>query len=239
MAKRRQQRDPDLKTDIVVTTRNRRDILERTLTHILERTRVPFALHVIDDASDDGTTAYLLDLMERGVLSNLLIRGNRAGQMANLNVATWLSFSDPVVLTDDDVLCPDVEPCWLARGLAEMKARLDLGILALNHPGAHRRREETSGEVTYCGYVGGTFMLVRRKLLNTAPLPHFRDNFGVTPTVKRCNLARRHGYRVGYLTDTYCYHIGLESQLTGRQYGGRFIEPLNWKTLEPPERWAR
>jgi glycosyltransferase involved in cell wall biosynthesis len=226
-------------TDIVVTTRSRPEHLKRTLQHILDRTRSPHLLHVIDDASeDDETLAYLLELHGQGKLANLLLRGRRAGQMANLNVGAWLTFSDPVVLTDDDVLCPDVEPDWLARGLAAMAARPKLGVLALNHPGARRRVVEKNGDVTYCQYVGGTFMFVRRGVLLAAPLPHYRDNFGMTPTTKRCNLTRKLGWEVGYLTDTYCYHFGKQSVLSGHEYGGRFIEPVDWKTLKPPERWA-
>lgn len=227
-------------TDIVVTTRSRPAHLKQTIGHILDRTRSPYLLHVIDDASEGvETLAYLLGLYSRGALANLVLRGRRAGQMANLNIGAWLAFSDPVVLTDDDVLCPDVEPDWLARGLEAMGTRPKLGVLALNHPGARRRVIEKDGNVTYCQYVGGTFMFVRRALLRAAPLPHFRDNFGVTPATKRCNLARREGWQVGYLTDTYCYHAGRESVLSNQRYGGRFVEPVDWRTLRPPERWAR
>ena len=31
--------------------------------------------------------------------------------------------------------------------------------------------------------------------------------------------------------------LGRESVLTGRPYGGRFIEPTDWRTLEPPDEY--
>jgi len=227
-------------TDIVVTTRNRPHYLRKTLAHIFERTRSPHLVHVIDDASTDDTNEYLRGLLKENKIANLLTRGVRAGQMANLNVGAWLACSDPVVLVDDDILCPDVEPDWLSRGLEVMKHDKGLGILALNHPGAVRRTIETNGRITYCRYVGGTFMFVRRALLLSHPLPHYHDNFGVTPTVQRCNKARSAGLKIGYLTDTYCYHIGLTSAITGgKPYGGRDIVPVDWKTLEPPEGWCK
>jgi len=226
-------------TDIVLTTRNRLHYLKRTVEHIFQRTRSPYALSIINDASDDGeTVGYLLELYAQGRLAGLLMRGDQAGQMANLNVGTWLAFSDPVVFVDDDVLCPDVEPDWLTRGLAALPNHPELGVMALNHPGANRRPQEVRGEVTYCRFVGGTFVFVRRKLLMAKPLPHFRNNFGSTPTLRKCNDTRAAGFRVGYLTHTYCYHIGEKSIITDGCYKGKkSIEPVDWKTLEPPERW--
>lgn len=228
---------PEPVTDIVVTTRNRPDLLADTLRYIRERTRTPYWLHVIDDASKDDATKELLRMyLDAGRLATLIVRGERAGQLANLNLGAWLSYSDPVVLTDDDVLCPDVSPDWLTRGLDAMRDNPKLGVLALNHPGARRQPQAVLGPVTICNYVGGTFMFVRRKVLMDWPLPHKRHDFGVTPTTLRCKYAREAGWQVGYLTETYCYHTGRESVLTGTPYrNSSFIEPVDWRTLEPPE----
>jgi len=141
--------------------------------------------------------------------------------------------SDPVVFTDDDVLCPDVSPDWLAQGLNAMKKWQALGILALNHPGANRRIIEDDGEVTLCRFVGGTFMFVRREFLRQWSLPHFPDNFGITPTTKRCHKAHALGWDIGFLSNVYCYHIGKHSEITGQPYGGAFVDVADWKTLEP------
>ena len=148
-----------------------------------------------------------------------------------------MSFSDPVVFTDDDILCPDVEPDWLARGLTVMQRRRNIGLLALNHPRAARKKIGPDPElpVTYCKAVGGTFMFVQREYLRTEPLPHAWANFGITPTTKRCAMARHGGWRIAYLTDTYCQHIGKISALTGREYCGqrRDVFEVDPVTLEP------
>ena len=227
-------------TDIVVTTRNRLDGLRRTLSYIYERTRSPYRLHVLDDASSEGNVDYLMEEFKAGRVHHLLLHGERVGAMAQLNMGTWMAVSDPIVFVDDDILCPDVEPDWLARGLRAMDERPRLGLLALNHPNANRRHTHGDGVVTYCLCVGGTFMFARRNLVENFRLPHFRDNFGVTPTTKRSAIARKHNYQVGFLADTYCFHTeewsSLNESVRSRR---REIEDVDPKTLEPLDKRFR
>jgi len=231
---------PDDRTDIVMTTRNRLPCLKQTLEYLFERTRSPYVLHVVDDASDEGNVEYLLELWRLGKIESLLLRNERHGLVPNLNAGAALTHSDPFVSTDDDVLCPDVEPDWLARGLAAMKRRPKLAVLALNHPGAHRPNQERDREVVYCKWVGGTFAFLRRELACGCPLPHHRRDFGGTPTILRCEKAYEQGWRVGFLLDTFCHHIGEVSMVhPGDKYHGKLIEPLDWKTFRAAEEYLR
>jgi len=229
---------PDPITDIVVTTRNRLGCLRRTLEYIYERTTSPYWLHVIDDASQEGNAEYLLEEWRAGRVHDLLLRGVRTGAMANMNVGTWLALSDPFVITDDDVLCPQVEPDWLEQLVSAMRAVPDLGICALNHPRARRIKREIEGPVQFCKAVGGTFMGMRRQLAFYSWLPHYRNNFGITPTTTRCQKTRKlRKWRIGYLKHVYCQHIGEVSELTGKRHAAWYhnvpedaVDPL---TLEP------
>lgn len=220
-------------TDILVTTRNRLALLQQTLEHIYERTRSPYRLHVVDDCSQEDNAAWLWGEFKAGRVQHLYLRGEHAGAMGNLNLLAWASFSDPVVITDDDILCPDVDPDWLSRGLAAMGRHAELGMLALHHPGAKLKGYRTNGEVTYCESLGATLLFVRRAVLERFPLPHQRGLLD-RPMAPRCMQVRNAGWQIGYLTRTYCYHTGKKSELTGSRYKGRFIEPENWATLEPP-----
>ena len=229
-------------TDIIVTTKDRLALLRQTLAHIYERTRSPYRLHVIDDASKDGTATWLVGEYEAGRVHHLLLRSQWCGALANNNAGWWMSFSDPVVFVDDDVLCPDVEPDWLERGLTEMRKRRKLGALALNNPAGNvrrmRRQIGVSGNVTFCRYVGGTFMFIRRAALKAWVLPH-RMGMRGWPTTTRCGRIRKAGWNIGYLTETFCQHIGGESII---RESGKHPVPLmdvtDDKTLRPPERWA-
>lgn len=220
-----------LKTDIIICTMNRLDLLKKTVNNIVERTESPYRLHIMDENSSDGTIKYSFDLLKAGLLSSLFLSNERRGRMANRNMATWLAFSDPFVLVDDDILCPKLKPDWLSQGLDAMRERSELGILALNHPDALRRDYDEDEKVIYCEIVGNTFMFVKRGLVERWNHPHFAGNYGVTDEMQRCQQAHDLGYRVGYLKDANCYHMG-KINADGGPSTGPFKQPKNWETLE-------
>ena len=181
---------PEGPTDIIVTTHNRLDCLKRTLKHIYERTRADYRLHVIDDGSEEGNADFLIGEWRAGRVHHLLLRRDRRGAMAALNAGAWLSFSDPVVFTDDDVLCPDVEPCWLSRLLDGMSRHPELAMLALRHPGAKVKPVPPKlGDITYCKSLGGTFLAMRRKFLLSNLFP--QDGRLDRPMEPRCKSAHK------------------------------------------------
>lgn len=224
--------------DIVLFSRNRIEYARQSISYILARTRTPYRLHVIDDSSTDGTVDYLLSLWREGKICDLILRGRNAGITANYNLANWLSFSDPFVITADDLLCPDVEPDWLSRGVEMMQRRPDLGELDLNNPGAYRVSYQHDGDVVYCEAVGGTFGFIRRALVPHICLSHFINNFDQTGDATRCDKIRAAGYKVGYLTETFCHHIGKNSVVWGDLPNPSiFVDPLDPITLRPPEEY--
>jgi hypothetical protein len=227
------------KTDIVVTTCERLDLLKRTLAYIWERTVTPYRLHVMDDASTEGNVGYLQDLLAEGRLASTRLRKKRVGIVAQLKLVEKVARSDPVVFTDDDILCPRLEPDWLARGLEAMGRFPRLGLLALNTPGCnvrHSRGEVTPrGVVSFCRNVPGSFVFARREVLATCmPAGNARS-----PVKVMCRNARKAGWRVGYLTEVYCQHIGVVSVRNGKDLSRDLdlVLPVDGETLEPPERY--
>jgi len=226
-------------TDIVVMTCERLECLMQTLRYIWDRTFTPYRLCVIDDASTEGNAAFVESLRDQGMLDDALLRTERAGISENLRMVEALTTSDPVVFTDDDILCPCLEPDWLARGLEAMEQYPELGLLALNNPqcnvgGDKRRRKVEMGDlVTLCRNVPGSFVFVRRAVLAACCPPD-----GVQSPVKlMCRMARVRGWQVGYLTHVYCQHIGIRSVRAGKDLTGlaELVLPVDGKTLEPPE----
>lgn len=225
-------------TDLVVTTCDRLALLKRTLAYIWERTRTPYHLHVVDDASTEGNARYLRELWAQGRVSSVHLHHRRVGIVAHLRTLTVITTSDPVVLTDDDVLCPQVDPDWLSRGLAAMVDHSEVGILALNNPHCNVRPQrgetEPAGAVTYCRNVGGTYAFIRRAVLEQC-VP---AGSPMSPMKALCAAATVAGWRVAYLTDTYCQHIGAVSvRARGRRFeqGLSEVQPVNMETLEPPD----
>ena len=219
--------------DVVITSCDRFELLEKTIQYLLERTATPYRLFVIDDGSQDPRILDLLSLLyDSDLVHYVHMRPERTGQRANIHLAYRLTASDPVVLVDDDILCPLVVPDWLSRGLNALKRDDRLGMLALNHPGAKRKDRGSSGSVTYCKSLGGTYLFVRRAVLASVPYPERPGDFGraIEPL---CVSAREAGWKLGYLTGTFCYHTGRASVQDGQAYKGKFIEPKDWETLEP------
>ena len=245
--------------DIVVTTRVTRDRMARLgylndcLRFIADRTRTSHRVIVIDDASDKGTGTrqVLLNLEEEGKIDVLRLRKERWGQRANLNLGFDLSDSDPIIFTDDDVLCPDVEPDWLRRLLEAMDAHRDFGVVALNSPGKNYVRTEkggargkfaTAGPITECKALPGHMVAVQRRVLTGWAYPNVKGQNIRTggqhfPDSQRCQRARDLGLRIGYLSDTFCYHCG-DVPVRADKPTETILKPVNMKTLRPPEEWA-
>jgi hypothetical protein len=233
-------------TDIVLCTKNRLPILKQMLGYLFERTTTPFRLYIIDDASTDGSAAYLAEQFTQGQLAGLKLRSRSEPISANWNTAPQMAQSDVMVFTDDDVLCPKLQPDWLEQGLKMMQQHRKLGMLALNNPTANAVHAieifRRAGPITICDRVGAHLALIRRELMNSIVIPPAGKKLGgVTVSADSKGLDRawsnaihERGYSVAYLTQVYCQHIGSRSIRNGRNLQARNVEPVDGDTLEPP-----
>lgn len=226
--------------DLIVTTCDRIDLMKLTISHILARTTTPYRLHVIDDASIEANAAYVRGMQAAGLINSLRVTKKRRGIPIVLRLVAKTGQSDPLVFTDDDVLCPLIEPDWLARGLQAMAERPKLGLLALNSPQCnidHKRGPIEPGPVvTVCRNIPGTFVFARRAVLQGClPPPEAKS-----PVKVMCRLAREQGWEVGYLTEVFCQHIGSHSIRLNKKDFSReleLVQPIDPKTLAPPEQY--
>ena len=233
-------------TDIVVTTFNRIDTLQKTLRYIWDRTTTPYRLTIIDDCSSDGTQQYLHKLHTMGKVAAIHLRPERTGIKRYLEEHLQLTTSDPLISVDDDILCPQLKPDWLSQGLRIMKHHPELGVMALNNPyenWSNRRPWKTpAGEVTYIHAVGGTFAFMRRKILRDC-VGADKPVLSKSPMLTLCQRVWAHpkAFKVGYLTNVYCQHNQGMSTRTGRDSSSRLakVPPMNPNTLEPAKRYRR
>ena len=229
--------------DLVVTTCDRLNHLKWTLKYIKERTTTPYRLTIVDDASIDGTVEYLRGDTVQGPVDNLILRSGwvdqvilrptRVGPGAYLRDMLYITTTDPIVVTDDDILCPRLEPDWLAQGLQALKDHPELAVIALNNPQCnvrHSRHVQLRGpQVTTCKFLGGTFLFIRRRALE-GYVPATNSRLGPIKTWLRTLSEPR-----GYLTNVYCQHIGMESVRTSDDLSVIYHDalPRNGSTLEP------
>jgi glycosyltransferase involved in cell wall biosynthesis len=226
-------------TDIVIGTHNRLDMLRRTIECIQERTTTPYRLSVIDDASTDGTADYI-----KALGLNLYRREKRAGMHQNLIDVAKVSKSDPVICTDDDALCPLLDPDWLHRLLDAMSSRPKLLMLGLNNPGDNktgsRHPYADDGEVVYSAYVSGHFLAMRRGLVLVSGGLFTRREDRRSPNKTQARHVRKNGGVVGYLKDVYTWHYCPDSiRVPGKNWTRLMIEPVDLVTLEPPEEYRQ
>lgn len=221
-------------TDIVIGTHNRVAMLQRTIACLRERTTTPYRLTVIDDASTDGTADYLA---QEGIRT---VRHEHAvGMHGNLSEIAALTTSDPVITSDDDCLCPQHDPDWLARLLEAMVARPEVYMLGLNDPTGNkdgaRYPYAEDGEVVYSKYVSGHYLAQRRALLEATPALFAAPAARVSPNKTQAQWVHAHGYRVGYLKDIYTWHYCPTSQRRpGRSWADIMVTPDDLATLAPP-----
>jgi hypothetical protein len=155
--------------DIVLLTRNGRSYLEQTVDALFARTRHPFRLTIVDNASDSTMQEYLEALRPR---LHRLIRNldNRGTQAFTQGIA--LTRSDPFIVSDPAVIVPNLPGCWLTRMLEHMATYPDLGILALNLDPSNKRANQPDlspgdklplGDSIVLSSVGTVFQFIRRR----------------------------------------------------------------------------
>jgi len=225
--------------DIVIGTHNRRDMLKRTIECIQERTKTRYCLSIIDDASTDGTADYVRSLGLR-----LYSREAQAGMYQNLIDVAKVSRSDPVIYTDDDALCPLLDPDWLRRLLDAMAKRPKLLMLGLNNPSDNitgsRKPFADDGEVIGSLYVSGHFLAMRRSLVLVSGGLFTKQKDRRSPNKTQAQHVRKNGGYVGYLKDVYTWHFCPQSiRRPNKNWDKIMVEPINMETLEPPDEYRQ
>jgi Glycosyl transferase family 2 len=195
-------------TDIVVLSHNRLDHLTRTIEALHARTPEPFRLTVVDNASESEVRNWLD--ANRGLFDRVIplpenehLRAFQRGIDA--------SRSDPYVVTDPDIVVPDLQPSWLARLHDLMERHRDFGLIGIgldpvNRPPVLDPEPDgplVDGELLETG-VGTWFQMIRREALQE---PYTKDS-------QACNAVRAAGYRVGWAPSIRGLHLGWDDYVT-------------------------
>jgi hypothetical protein len=196
-------------TDIVMLTHNRLDHLVATVDALEARTRAPYRITVVDNASGPDVRNWLHANRHR--FHQLVLRPTNEFLPA-LQRGIDATTSDPVMLTDPDLIVPEAapgEPCWLTRMHDVMERHPDFGIVGIGldqsnlppvqEPESIDPSELVDGEIVERP-VGSTFTLIRRAAL----APAYR-----TPW-ETCQAAARAGLRVGWLPGVRAFHLGWD-----------------------------
>jgi hypothetical protein len=194
--------------DIIMLTHNRLEHLVATVDALEARTPEPYRLTIVDNASGSEVRNWLADNRHR--FEQIILRPTNEHVPAFTH-GIAATTSDPFVVTDPDVIVPDLEPSWLARMLDLFDRYPEFGLIGVGLDPANRppppllEREQidpdtlVNGELVEAG-VGTVFQFIRRDSLVTA---YHSDG-------QTCTNVRRAGYRVGWSPDIRGLHLGWD-----------------------------
>jgi hypothetical protein len=206
-------------TDIILLTHNRLEHLVATVEALEARTRAPYRLTVVDNASGPEVRNWLAANRHR--FHQLLLRSENEFLPA-LNHGIAATTSDPYIVTDPDLVVPDLQPCWLEQMLGMLDRHPDFGLLgigldqsnlpAVQAPEDVRADEIVDGEIV-ARPVGSVYQMIRRGALRS---PYLTD-------WATCQSVARAGYRYGWTLDVRAYHLGWDDY---RLYPGHLASKL-------------
>ena len=197
----------------------------------------------MDDCSKlDRTQDIIRYLEKRGSIYKAVCRPKKLGCHRYFDGMLELTESDPIVFTDDDILCPKLDPDWLSLGLKAMETHPKFGLIALNNPEANLARgrclkQYVDEDVTLIQAVGGTFGFIRRSVLKDCAGEHLLA-FKNIPAQSLCYRIWMHekNWKIGYLTNVYCQHNQAVSVRARNFISNQYkLEPIDELTLEPKE----
>ena len=193
-------------TDIIILTHNRLDHLVATIDALERHTPEPIRITVVDNASGPELRNWLAENRDR--LHKVILRAENE-HVAAFQHGIDATTSDPYVVTDPDIVVPDLQPSWLARLHGLMERHPDFGLIGVGLDQGNRPPvldpeviDEASlvdGEIVEAG-VGTVMQMIRRDAL---VVPYKTD-------WQTCTAISRAGWRVGWTPDIRAVHLGWD-----------------------------
>jgi glycosyltransferase involved in cell wall biosynthesis len=195
------------------------NFLKKTIESINTRTLHPYYLFVVDNGSTDGTDSYLRSAKVNGKIFDCLLLPENIGQSRALNklfehMESWQQkrpMSDFFLTTNDDLLPPNLRPCWLERML-DIYQRHEpdgLGALSMRIQRTARADINEDNEVFYWNKgIPSVFRLMRRsdmRKLGDRPFGRLMK-WDSNSTADRFKLYLKKRY--GFTTHIYADHLG-------------------------------
>lgn len=220
-------------TDIIILTHNRLDHLVATVDALQERTPEPIRITIVDNASGPELRNWLAG--NRARFHQVILRPTNEHVPA-FQHGIEATTSDPYIVTDPDIVVPDLQPSWLARLHDLMDRHPDFGLIGIgcdlvNRPGVLGPEvidpaTVVDDELVEAG-VGTVMQMIRRDALLTP----YRSDW------RTCTDVNRAGWRVGWARDLRGVHLGWDDhRLHPSHLAGKHLHYGFYRELELIER---
>lgn len=236
---------------ICITSWNRVHFLEQVITKINERTKPgSFEIIVYDNASDLETRSYLQNCLQSNLISNVIFDNVNSGCLKPKIVFHSLVGQDEpfYVVSDNDILPPDLTPDWLEQMVTIMENNPDVALLTPQLPPVWLQEPyQRRGNIILAKAVGNTFKMCRRFAI-PEEFKQVTDRYGDDGVL--CKLLSGRGWKIAFAADLFCYNLErtidsygyTKDQLAAdpRKFGydpdskKHNYDPEDWKTLKPP-----
>jgi hypothetical protein len=193
--------------DIVMLTYNRLDHLVATVDALEARTREPYRLTIVDNASGADVRSWLAANRHR--FHQIIPRATNE-HLPAFQHGIESTTSDPYILCEPDLIAPELEGrCWLGRMLDLMDEHPDFGIIGMGLEPGNRpsvlgpeviEPADRVGEHLVQGNLGMWFQMVRRGAL--------RVRYELD--AQACDAVRAAGFLVGWTDTMRAYHLGWD-----------------------------
>jgi len=214
-----------MKTDIVIVTFNRRQLLQETLNKIWERTRTPYRIIVVDNHSvEDDTVEYLKEAYRQKRIDVMLLSEKNLGIAGAFNLAFEHVKSDIFITTNDDLTPPELSPCWLEQMLELFKKWYpEYGAIGMRHVRMRNVRfgaewlphypNNELGESKLC--MPAVFRLQKKSDISHLKHPFGDREWWDDQEFKR--IMKELGFRSGFAKNIWAHHISYG--LPNKGYG--------------------
>jgi O-antigen biosynthesis protein len=212
-----------------MVTYNRIEFTRKAIDALIRHTHHPYVLTIVDNASRDGTQAYLRELQRKGVVKNLLLLPENIGVARASNLA-WSQESAAAhyLKLDNDIVIQ--KPGWLGMMVEVIDKLPELGAVGYNFESSSFPVQDVRGcQIRLkTGNLGGACYLVPKRVHER--LGFWCEDYGLYGEEDADYSARLElaGLKNAYMEDE---NIGIH--LPGGKAGR--IDPLSYAADDPEE----
>lgn len=205
--------------DIVMVSWKRENYTVNAVEHLVKRTSVPFRLILVVNEFDMCESSQMVAQVKGSFLewwegpdskAHLILANDKnIGLEPALNQALHHVRSPIFISTDNDILCPRLDPCWLKQLMSLMEAHGDYAAIALRthifvaDGNFFYGRTEP---VIERSHVGGSLRAMRTDAVRAVEGWAGRPGRGAEER-DICGKLRKGGWKVGYSNYVRCYHM--------------------------------